>query len=109
MRQNQVSRISAVQAKKMMEQNADYILLDVRTRQEYDQGHIQGAKLLPYDQVLQRAKEALPDRDALILIYCRSGRRSLQAANDLAELGYSRIYEFGGILDWPFDTMLHLN
>lgn len=105
MNEKQVTRISAAEAKKLMEENTDFILLDVRTRQEYEQGHIQGAQLIPYDEVERRAQDELQDRDALILVYCHSGRRSLQAAYDLAELGYSNVYEFGGILQWPFGTV----
>ncbi|HEX3021463.1 MAG TPA: rhodanese-like domain-containing protein [Lachnospiraceae bacterium] len=94
--------ISANQAKEMIDQNPAVTVLDVRTEEEYVSGHIENAILLPYDAVPQLAEHTLPDKSATILIYCRSGRRSKVAANSLAELGYTDIYDFGGINDWPY-------
>ena len=74
----------------------------MRTQEEYDEGHIPGAILIPNTEIETRAEAALPDKDQLILVYCRSGRRSKLAAEALAELGYTNIKEFGGILDWPY-------
>jgi rhodanese-related sulfurtransferase len=94
-------KISPSQAIEMMD--GDAIILDVRTQSEFDEGHIPNALLLPSTEIVQRATEVLPDKGQTILIYCRSGRRSALAAKELVELGYTNIYDFGGILDWPGD------
>ena len=94
--------ITAEEAKKIMDTEEGYILLDVRTQEEYDQGHIPGAILIPNTEIEGRAEEVLTDKDQLILVYCRSGRRSKMAAEILVELGYTNIMEFGGIIDWPY-------
>ena len=94
-------QISMEEAVARMEQEADYILLDVRTQEEYAQGHIPGAICVPNETIGDQEIPELPDKDQLILVYCRSGNRSKQAAAKLAALGYSDIREFGGILDWP--------
>ena len=94
--------ITAEEAKKIMDSEEGYIILDVRTQEEYDEGHIPNAVLLPLDDIKAKAHVVLPDKDQLILVYCRSGRRSKLAAEALAELGYTNIKEFGGILDWPY-------
>jgi len=96
--------ITAQQAKELMDSQTGYVILDTRTQEEYDQGHIPGAIVLPYDEVLERAEGILTDKDQLILVYCRSGRRSKLAANDLVKLGYTNIREFGGIIDWPYEV-----
>lgn len=96
--------ITAEQAKELMITQSDYIILDTRAQEEYDQGHIPGAILIPYDEILQRAEQELPHKDQLILVYCRSGRRSKLAASDLVQLGYTNIKEFGGIIDWPYEV-----
>ncbi|MCL2527752.1 MAG: rhodanese-like domain-containing protein [Defluviitaleaceae bacterium] len=91
--------ITVQQAEEMMrEQNT--IILDVRTRQEFDNGHIQNAKLLPYSEIATMASAIIPDKSQTILIYCQSGRRSNIAAWALADMGYTAIYDFGGIADW---------
>ena len=97
--------ITAEEAKKIMDTESDYIILDVRTEEEFAQGHIPGAMLIPDYAIREKAETALPDKDALILVYCRSGRRSKNAAQILAELGYSNIREFGGIVSWPYETV----
>ena len=97
--------ITAEEAKKIMDTESDYIILDVRTEEEFAQGHIPGAMLIPDYTIREKAETALPDKDALILVYCRSGRRSKNAAQILAELGYSNIREFGGIMSWPYETV----
>ena len=94
-------QITQEQAKGLLDSEEDYILLDVRTQLEYDEGHIPGATLLPDYEVSEKAEELLPDKDQLILVYCRSGNRSKQAADKLARLGYTNIVEFGGINSWP--------
>ena len=96
--------ITAQEAKELMDTREGYIILDTRTQEEYDQGHIPGAILIPYDEVLEKAEGILTDKNQLILVYCRSGRRSKIAANDLVKLGYTNIREFGGIIDWPYET-----
>lgn len=97
--------ITAEEAKKIMDTESEYVVLDVRTEDEFAQGHIPGAILIPDYAIREEAEEALPDKDALILVYCRSGRRSKNAAQILLELDYTNIREFGGILDWPYETV----
>ena len=96
--------ITAEAAKKLMDSESGYVILDVRTEQEYAQGHIPGAILIPDYEISEKAEAVLTDKDQLILVYCRSGRRSKNAAAQLEEMGYTRIREFGGILDWPYET-----
>ena len=96
--------ITAQQAKEIMDTQDGYIILDTRTQAEYDESHIPGAILIPYDEVLERAEDVLTDKNQLILVYCRSGRRSKLAAQDLVKLGYTNIKEFGGIIDWPYEV-----
>ena len=95
-------QISQAQAKEIMDTRTDYILLDVRTEKEFAAGHIKGAILIPDYEIKLRAKKELPDKAKTILVYCRSGRRSKLAARDLAELGYTDVLEFGGIIDWKY-------
>lgn len=97
-------KLTAQQAKERMDENPDAIILDVRTAEEYAQGHIPGAVLLPNEDITDTPPQELPDLDAEILVYCRSGNRSAQAAEKLAGLGYSQVSDFGGIQDWPYDT-----
>lgn len=97
--------ITAEQAKTIMDSQEGYIILDTRTQEEYDEGHIPGAILIPYDEVADRAEDILTDKDQLILVYCRSGRRSKLAAEDLVKLDYTNIKEFGGIIDWPYEVV----
>ena len=96
--------INAEQARQMMDTESGYIILDVRTQEEYDEAHIPGAIVIPNTELEARAESELPDKDQMILVYCRSGRRSRLAAEILVELGYTNIYEFGGIIDWPYET-----
>ncbi len=96
--------ITAEEAKQIMDSEDGYIILDVRTQEEYDQGRIPGAILIPDTEIEARAEEVLTDKDQLILVYCRSGRRSKIAAEALVELGYTNIKEFGGIIDWPYEV-----
>lgn len=96
--------ITAAEARQIMDTEEDYIILDVRTQEEYDEGHIPGAVLIPDTEIKARAEGVLTDKNQLILIYCRSGRRSKLAAEILVELGYTNIKEFGGILDWPYEV-----
>ena len=96
-------QITAEEAKQIMDSGAEIIILDVREQEEFDAGHIPNAVLLPYTQMNEQAARVLPDKNAQILVYCRSGRRSKIAAEALAALGYTRVYEFGGILDWKYE------
>ena len=86
-----------------MDTLTDYIILDVRTEQEYDMGHIPGAKLIPVDDINVKAPSILTDKNAVILVYCRSGNRSKTASQALAEMGYVNVYEFGGITTWEYE------
>ena len=96
--------ITAEEAKQIMDSEEGYVILDVRTQEEYDQGHIPGAILIHNTEIEARAEQELPDKDQLILVYCRSGRRSKLAAGILVSLGYTDIREFGGIIDWPYEV-----
>jgi rhodanese-related sulfurtransferase len=96
--------ITAEEAKRIMDSEEGYIILDTRTQAEYDEGHIPGAIVIPHDEITDRAEEELPHKDQLLLVYCRSGRRSKLAAEALVELGYTNIKEFGGIIDWPYEV-----
>ena len=96
--------ITAEEAKQIIDSEEGYIILDVREQDEYDAGHIPGAIVIPHEEIADKAEEVLTDKDQLILVYCRSGRRSKIAAEALAELGYTNIKEFGGILDWPYEV-----
>ena len=100
---NKYTSISAQEAKMIMDTESDYIILDVRTVEEYNSGHIPNAILIPSEEIKQKAESILKNKDQLILVYCRSGRRSKQAATALASLGYANIKEFGGIIDWPYE------
>ena len=98
-------KISQEEARERMEAG-DVIVLDVREQEEYDSGHIPGAVLLPLGAIDgESAAEAIPKKDAAVLVYCRSGSRSKRAAKALAELGYTGVYEFGGIMTWPYDVV----
>ena len=96
--------ITAEEAKRIMDTEEGYIILDVRTQEEYDQGHIPGAIVISHEEIEEKAEQVLADKEQLILVYCRSGRRSKIAAEALVELGYTNIKEFGGILDWPYEV-----
>ena len=96
--------ISQEEAKKLMDTEKDYIILDVRTQEEFDEKHIPGAILIPHTEIEAQAAKELPQKEQLILVYCRSGNRSKTASEALEKLGYTRIREFGGINDWPYET-----
>jgi rhodanese-related sulfurtransferase len=81
------------------------ILVDVRAQSEFDAGHIAGAILMPYDQTKELAPSLLTDKNATIVVYCRSGRRSAIAAKELAEMGYTKVYDLGGLESWPYGTV----
>ena len=98
-----VTVLTAEEAYQRMESGDPIVIVDVRTEEEYNTGHIEGAILIPNETILDTKPELLPDEDAEILIYCRSGNRSAKAAKKLAALGYTNIYDFGGIIDWPYE------
>lgn len=96
-------QISQEEAKEMMDAG-DAVVLDVREQSEYDEGHIPGAVLLPVGSIDEdTAAAVIPEKSATVLVYCRSGNRSKTAAAALAELGYTDVYEFGGINTWPYE------
>ena len=98
-------QISQEEAKTIMSTNRDAVILDVRTQEEYNSGHIKGAVLLPVDEITQEtAQTVIPDKDTQVLVYCRSGNRSVTASKALAQLWYTKVYEFGGINTWPYET-----
>ena len=99
------TRISMEDAISMMEEKTDYIILDVRTPEEFAELRIPGAINIPNETIGTDEIPELPDKNQLILVYCRSGNRSKEASDKLAALGYSNIYEFGGIIDWPGETV----
>lgn len=98
-------QITAEQAKKIMDNEQDYIIIDARTEEEFAEGHIENAILIPEYEIANRAEKELPDKEQLILVYCRSGRRSKIASEELVKLGYTNVKEFGGIIDWPYDVV----
>ena len=97
-------QITMAEAVAMMEEEGNYIILDVRTVAEFDEKHIPGAINIPNETIGTDSIPALPDKDQLILVYCRSGNRSKQASEKLVKLGYTNVVEFGGIIDWPGET-----
>ena len=96
--------ITAEEAKRIIDSEEGYIILDVREQDEYDEGHIPGAIVISHKEIAEKAEDVLTDKDQLILVYCRSGRRSKIAAEALVELGYTNIKEFGGIIDWHYEV-----
>ena len=98
-------QISMEEAISIMEAETGYLILDVRTPEEFAERHIPGAVNIPNGTIGTAEIPELPDKDQMILVYCRSGNRSVQASEKLAALGYTNILEFGGINDWPGDTV----
>jgi len=96
-------RITPEEALLMM--SDDVIILDVRTEEEYNSGHIQNAILIPHGEIRERAESELPDKNQVILVYCRSGARSETAARALIDMGYTNVYDFGGIINWPYEIV----
>jgi rhodanese-related sulfurtransferase len=97
------TRISATEAREKMRANPNAIILDVRTAQEFATGKIPGAILLPDFAIREQATQVLPDKNALILVYCRSGARSREATYELISMGYTNVFDFGGINSWPYE------
>ena len=102
--ENTYQQITQKEAKKMMD-TQEVIVLDVREQAEFDSGHIPGAVLMPVGAITKdTAASVIPKPDSVVLVYCRSGNRSKTAAQALADLGYTNIYEFGGINTWPYEV-----
>ena len=99
------NKISAADAKARMDSGDELIILDVRTKEEFDAGHIAGAVLVPNETIVDEQPDLLPDLDVEILVYCRSGNRSAQAAKKLIAIGYTNVKDFGGIMDWPYEVV----
>lgn len=97
--------ISAEQAMNIMKSDADCVIVDVRTKEEYDEGHIRNALLIPVSQIEQGARDQLQDREQTVLVYCRSGARASTACSRLVKMGYQHVYNFGGIIDWPYEVV----
>lgn len=95
--------ISPKEAKERLESEDDIILLDVRTVEEYEEGHIPEATLIPLSILESEVEDIIQDKEVPIFVYCRSGRRSLEAVKLLSRLGYKDLYNLGGIIDWPYD------
>jgi len=102
---NSYTQISQDEAKKMMQADDGHIIVDVRRQDEFDDGHIPGAICIPNESIDDVPPQELPDLNQVILVYCRSGRRSKEAAQKLFDMGYTRVYEFGGIIDWIGETV----
>jgi rhodanese-related sulfurtransferase len=100
----QPESISPEEAQERLESEEDIILLDVRNQGEYEEKHIPGSILIPVDELEKRAEAELTDKNTDIFVYCASGRRSTTASNILAGLGYSKVYNLGGIADWPYEV-----
>ena len=96
--------ISPKEAKERLDSVQDIILLDVRTVGEYKEKHIPGSLLVPVDVIEDEAQVKLPDKNAIIFVYCRSGNRSVTASKALVQMGYRNVYNLGGIIDWPYET-----
>lgn len=92
--------ISMEDASEIFKEEGEYIIVDVRTQEEYAEGHIPGAVCIPNESIGTEEIAELPDKDQVVYVYCRSGNRSKQAADKLADMGYTNIVEFGGIIDW---------
>lgn len=104
-KENTYMQITAKEAKNIIDNESNYIILDVRTEEEFSEAHIDGAILIPDYEITEKADDILTDKDQLILVYCRSGRRSKLAADALVTMGYTNIKEFGGIIDWPYEVV----
>lgn len=102
--QGSVQSIEPEEARTLLENDDDTVLLDVRTVEEYEDEHIPGAMLIPLSVLSDQVEEKIPDMETTILVYCRSGNRSLDAIEILESLGYEDVHDLGGIIDWPYET-----
>lgn len=99
-------KITAVEAKKIMDSKEEIKIIDVRNQEELAEGFIDGSLLIPLDVLEAQAEMLIPDKSSKLLVYCRSGKRSQTAAEIMDKLGYTNVYDFGGIIDWPFDIVM---
>ncbi len=97
--------ITPEEAKDRLDNEVDIVLLDVRTREEYEEGHIEGAILIPLDVLKDEVSDIIKDKDTMVFVYCRRGNRSNTAAGILSDLGYLNVYDMGGIIDWPYEVV----
>ena len=102
---NSYEQITQQEAKTIMDTENDYIIIDARTDEEFAEGHIENAILISEYEISHRAEKELPNKDQLILVYCRSGRRSKIASEELVKFGYTNVKEVGGIIDWPYEIV----
>ncbi len=98
-------QISQDEAKRIMDSEEGFVIIDARTEEEFREGHIEGAILIPEYEITECAEKEIPEKDTLILVYCRSGRRSKIASDALVQLGYTNVKEFGGIIDWQYEIV----
>ena len=98
-----VKKISSEEAKSIIDSSNDEIIVDVREKNEYEEGHIKDSILIPLDTLENTIEDIIKDKDSQILVYCRSGRRSAEASKIIKSLGYTNIYDFGGIIDWKYE------
>ncbi|MCD7777580.1 MAG: rhodanese-like domain-containing protein [Clostridiales bacterium] len=101
-----IIKLNHAEAKKLLDGDKNLILVDVRTKEEFEESYIEGARLLSLDQIEERAGEVLPDKNRQVMVYCRSGKRSKAAAEILDNMGYKHIYDMGGLIDWPFELIM---
>lgn len=99
-------KISHVEAKKIMDTNKNAVILDVRTLEETEDGYIDGAVFIPLDELEQNAESVINDKNFIILVYCRSGKRSVEACKKLVKMGFKNVIDIGGIMDWPFEIVM---
>ncbi len=102
---NSPQDITPAEAKELLEADSSVVIIDVRTQSEYDAGHIPNAVLLPLDEISNSAAQIMPNLNTTYIIYCRSGNRSAQAVTLLDQMGYTDLYDLGGIIDWPYDIV----
>jgi phage shock protein E len=96
-------KISAEEIKKIIDENSDVVIIDVRTLDEFNTGHIEGSILIPYDEIAEQIENVVKDKNTLIVLYCRSGNRSKMAADALIALRYKNVCDMGGLNDWPYE------
>lgn len=99
------NRISVEQVKADLEAGKDFVLLDVRTKEEFREGHIEGAVNIPLPKLAYEIEDEVPEKDQIIVLYCRSGVRTLTAAEILKDLEYTKVYDMGGIMSWPYEVV----
>jgi rhodanese-related sulfurtransferase len=104
-KKSEYQKITAIKEKEIIDNQKDSIIVDVRTQSEYESGYIENAQLIPSAEIKNLAPELIPDKEATILVYCKSGNRSQQASEALIERGYKNVFDLGGISDWPYEIV----